>query len=333
MTLISSNQTKQLIAAQERSTRAIVAAELGTQAQVAAMRTDVQAVSEGIQMLTDVLDWGLADIAAKLDAQSKLLQQAVAALESPRTTYANEARRMGIERFQLGWYDEAAKEFRICLEANGTDFLAHLFLGIIALSRSARPEALEYALRSAKYARPYSTEWAAFAWAMAARVNFLQQDYPAALQAAREAIQLDASAANAYYEISRVMAALVAPAESIQALQTAIILGPIYYDMATLEPAFTPQRAEVAGLQQALLEASRSLGEETIQQGNVIKQVARKAKRATRGESVQPLKKLEAQLAEMRPLIARSSYVNTLVLLAGAKEALRNAARHVEFGN
>lgn len=83
MTLISSNQTKQLIAAQERSTRAIVAAEFGTQAQVAAMRTDVQAVSEGIQMLTDVLDWGLADIAAKLDAQSKLLQQAVAALESP----------------------------------------------------------------------------------------------------------------------------------------------------------------------------------------------------------------------------------------------------------
>lgn len=48
---------------------------------------------------------------------------------------------------------------------------------------------------------------------------------------------------------------------------------------------------------------------------------------------MQPLKKLEAQLAEMPPLIARSSYVNTLVLLAGAKEALRNTAEHVEFGN
>lgn len=153
----------------------------------------IEQVADGIGALHADFAWAMGALLWKLELQQETLQDILTTLQSPLSTEARELQKRAEFAYQQGWYNEALDDFLASEERNYQDFAIHQAIANIYLYHKRPPcleKAREYYLKAGKYAAPYSRYHAALGYLYAAFVCYLQQDDPAAIENARQAIKL-----------------------------------------------------------------------------------------------------------------------------------------------
>src|SRR5262249_35229038 len=151
----------------------------------------------------------------------------------------------------LGDFLEAEKR-------NYPDYTVHRSIAQIYLYHIVNlPQALEYFLKAAKYARPSDPKQAAEAHYFAGIVCVIERRLAPALEQLRQATQLNPELAEAHYQQSCVASLLGDGAQAISSLARAIEGDARYYERAKSDAAFDSIRPQVQFLLDQLMRPVR----------------------------------------------------------------------------
>jgi WD40 repeat protein len=198
----------------------------------------------------------LGDIIWKLEmhheALSNILQEIrLAEFEREARAYRGRAERAYLN----GWHQEALNDFLEAEKRNYPDFAVHRSIASIYLYHLINlPQALEYFQKAARYAEPSDARQAAEAHYFAGIVSAINQQLPAGIDHIDEAISLNPSLFEAYYQRSYMSAVLGEEAGAVANLEAAIKGDPRYYERARWDSVFDPIRSEVQQLLDRLME-------------------------------------------------------------------------------
>ncbi len=192
-------------------------------------------LESGLEGLAAAFQWGIAEIVYHLELQSEELQRIVEVLEAPLETQAKELRRRAEFAHGNGWIDEALADFLEAEKKNYADFTIHQSLGNIYLGKNDLIKAQEYFEKAAKYARPHSSYYTAYALWHLARVKYQQGDISAAYEATKEATRIEPGLVQALYDHARHCALLMKQEESMSNLRKAIEIDRNYSLKALLK--------------------------------------------------------------------------------------------------
>jgi len=272
-----------------------------------AVNAGFEDMSNGLAELADITLWSTHEILLRLDQQSGLLERIVSALESPRATAVNERRRKGVERFHFGWFDEAIDEFQQCLEADGTDYVSHLFVGIVLFIKQEDQRSLEYLEKAARYAEPFSKSWVSFAWAIAAQIYTQRGEHEQALTSCNRAIQYDPESAVAYYQRARSLAASQQPSGISESLKKAIMLEAEHFTLSTTDPFLMPYQDTVQQVQVSLMSQLSREAQSQISSGEQTQLLAREF--VGNSQLVAILNEQRAMLKKLRQSLNSETYI------------------------
>jgi len=230
-------------------------------------------ISFSLKDLGAMFTWGVAEIVFHLELQQKELKRIIEILEAPLETKAKELRRRAEFAYRNGWVDEALADFLEAEKANYADFTVHQALGNIYLTKNLLSKAEEYYKKAAKYARPHSKYYTAYALWHLSHVKFLQGEINAAYEATKEAIQLEPRLIQAVYDHSRYCALLNKAQECLEHLKSAIEADRNYALKALTEEAFGNIRTEVNKLLESLRKEARDRVEEALQTFNKLLEI------------------------------------------------------------
>jgi tetratricopeptide (TPR) repeat protein len=225
-------QVNRVRAAQLEAVDRIVVSQWDVKRGIAETARQVEEMVAGVEHLNSTFQWGLSEIIWQLEEQGDTLRRILEALQKPLTTQAIELRDRASRAYRHGWLNEALRDYSRSVEINPYDFTAHQSLGnIYVFHRQDLDKALMHYEKAAKYARPESAGYAAFALLHVAMVRYLKRDYEESYEATSEALTLCPQSHEAHYRHAQYCARLSRGLEAIQHLERAI-RGDRYYALA-----------------------------------------------------------------------------------------------------
>ena len=197
----------------------------GLQDSLSRIADGVENIDELVNRLGIFVNEASQRIILHLQAQNEILAVIAEAIPNPLLTSSKELKKRGEEALKNGWIDEAEADFREAIKLHYPDYIVHFYLGDIYLyHRSSKelPQAREYFLAAAKYAKPQSQNFASRAHYFAGFVSYLLKDLAGAIANTREAIGLNPNDILAQYMLAKYLALNKEAEESLQYLRQVI---------------------------------------------------------------------------------------------------------------
>ena len=253
--------TRDLVGDQRAISSQLMTMERRVEGYFSSLSDDIDA---GLNQLSSAFGWGIAKVVHQLELQRGELRSIVEALSTPLETEARELRRRAEFAYQNGWFDEALSDFRQVVAKNYSDFVSHQLMGNIFLNKNSLPDAQACYERAAKYARPQSPSYAAYALWHIGRVLHLRGDNKGARSVTAEALRLNPRLLEAQYDLSRYCALLGETQEGVGSLRTAIEADPGYCIRALGDDAFDGMKPALQDLFVELRDAASRNAREDI---------------------------------------------------------------------
>ena len=254
--------TKGIVASEEAVERAVM--DMGRRLEDSLSGVSVE-FSSGLNALASAFEWGISKVVHRLELVSEDLAHIIEVLEEPFGTQARELRRRAETAYLNGWVDEALTDFLEAEKKNYADFTIHQHIGDIYLGKNQLGEAQKYYEKAAKYARPHSSYYTAYALWHLGRVKYLQGEIHEAYEATKEAITEEPGLVQAIYDHARHSALLKKVDEAIASLRQAIKRDSSYALKALIENDFDSIRGEVAALLNAMRGETRQRAKKALE--------------------------------------------------------------------
>lgn len=304
------DQVTRIENAQLNSANKIVASQEDIKFEISKLEENVGVrISNGFESLRAAFEWGLAEVAWKIELQTEVLKEILEVLQAPLTTQAKELRKRGEYAYYNGWIDDALKDFLESEKKNRYDFSIHQFLGDIYLFHKGNlTKALEYYDKAIKYATPKSSYYAGLALIHAGRVYHLQENFEKAYEKTLKAIEIYPNLYEAHYQHAQYCTHLNRYGEAIEHLRFAIVNGDKYYCLKILaEDDFNVMKEQIDGLFEEL---KNSVFIETRKKMNDIENAIHTAK--SYGVLNESVLKMEKELSEIKNNLIKSGYFGGL---------------------
>ncbi len=226
---------------------------------VAKVTLSVEKLAGGLEQLKADFNLLLGDIVWRCEMQQETLANVLEEIRLAEFEREARAYRRRAERAYLnGWYEEALGDFLEAEKRNYPDYAVQRSIAQIYLYHLVNlPQALEYFLKAAKYARPSDLAAAAEAHYFAGVVCALQRRLEPALDQLRQATELNPDLAEAHYQRSCAASLLGDGEQAVASLDQAIRGDARYYERAKNEAAFDSIRPQIQGLLDQLMQPVR----------------------------------------------------------------------------
>lgn len=255
-----------LAAAQRDSSRAMIGAiSEQTQAILAGMESSTSTLSRQMESmaaevagLDATLQWGFGQTIAQMGAMNATLQQLLRIAKTPVQTWAYNQFEIARENFRKGLYTNCVKRLEKAMNGDQTspgyeeEWRFHQMMGVVRLGFIGCepqlinvPHAEEAFVLAARYARADEPREAAKALLSAGRSAFVQGKLPEALSYTEQAISLDASLSEAFFQLAKFHMAAGEPGRALPALRTAMDQAPGYVVQAAADGDFQRHAAEL----------------------------------------------------------------------------------------
>ena len=287
-------------------------------------------IEEGLGDLSSNLDGALREVCASVDEgfdrvcfelalQHSVLADIKAHLMRPLDTQGKELRQRGETAFRNNWFDEAQGDLENAVAKNYQDFHAHAMLSEIYLRhRNDRAKALDAMCKASKYARPFSTVFAAAAAVRAAKLStdlgFTRDAYDHAVRATT----LDPGRPAAWFARAKAAAALGLSDDFEDSLLTSVNGDPGFLLAADIDPATQPVRAHFERIVHTLVAGTLKRVEQRIDDADdIANDLQRLGLQAPGG--------LASALAKARRTLTEPAYLDLLAVDHSLRDALRAA--------
>lgn len=265
-------------------------------------------LADGLQELCFITDDGFREVCYRLELQSKTLEAIREILEKPLDTQAKELRKRAEVAYLNNWIDEAEMDLLDAEKKNYQDFIVHQILGNIYYYHKKNYErALEYYQKAAKYATPMSRKHASNALLCAAMVYYKLEKLSDAYKSTKIAIELSPDDSHVLSQVLYNHASYAAKMdyaeEAIDFLKRSVLIDPMYLITADRDERFSHVKAKVRELDEHLRNEKKKTVDRLLEAFNSAKKEA---------ESVGIYPSLDTQLAEIKELYTRNSYLDLL---------------------
>ena len=221
---------------------------------------DLDFISEGIAGLQSAFDIAMEKVLWKLQMRRESLNKILVELRSPELEdEAKTFRQRAEEAYINGWYEEALDDFLEAEKQNSRDFsVLRSIANIYLYEKLDYDKALEYYEKCAKFAAPYSKEYAAEALMLAGWVCYLQRDDSAAITNAQNALQMNPRLTEAYYTHAKFAAASGNAQIAILSLEKAILVDAHYWTKAKNDRDFDSIQSDLQNLPDRLCDKAKA---------------------------------------------------------------------------
>lgn len=239
------DQSKQIIASNEQLARenykVLEQISDGISSGFTTLSTDIESlrdsVDSGFQRLASTFEWGFSEMLASLGRVNDSLDVLIRIAKTPAQTWAYEQFEIARDEFRRGLYSESLESALRAINGFGsnpgykTEFRFHFLQGTIRLGsyKNADRQVIDTAdseaafLKAARYSSNDLPAEAARSLLCAGRAAFTQGKLDVALKHSGDAIALDGTLAEAYFQSAQVCCALGRPKEASAHLVTAIV--------------------------------------------------------------------------------------------------------------
>lgn len=239
------DQTKQLIASNEQLARenyeALEHINEGINSGFTMLSSDIsrlqESVDSGFKQIATIFEWGFSEMLLSLGRVNDSLDALIKIAKTPAQTWAYEQFEIARDEFRRGLYNESLESVLRAINGFGsnpgykTEFRFHFLQGTIRLGsfKNSDPQVVDPAdaeaafLRAARYASNDLPAEAARSLLCAGRAAYTQRKVDAALKHSTDAIALDRSLIEAYFQSAQAYCALGRPNDAIEHLVTAIV--------------------------------------------------------------------------------------------------------------
>ena len=223
---------------------------------------DLRKVSEDISELNATFQWGFSEVLTCLGGLNDSLDELIEIAKTPAQTWAYNQFEIARDAFRQELYDDAVQYLNRAISGYGDqtgyslEYRFHYLLGMIRLGsfknhskQIVDPQQAEQAfLNAAKYARHDHPKEAARSLLGAGWAAYCQGDMQAAERHTREAVALDDSLAEAYFQLAKILMHCRNPKAALIPLRTAITLDRGYTLKSCSDGDFTAYQQEVDSL-------------------------------------------------------------------------------------
>ncbi len=268
-------------------------------------------IESGLNILASAFEWGISDVVHHLELQRGQLKKIAQILEAPLETQTREIRRRAESAYRNGWTDEALQDFAEAVKKNYADFTVHQNMGNIYLEKNKLSKSQQCYEKAAKYARPHSTSYTAYALWHLARVRHLQGNNEAAYSTAKEALGLEPKLIECVYDLSRYCSLLGKQEEAVSNLRKAVEFDPGYCLRALTDEAFSGMREAIEALVSTLKSEAMQKAQEMLQDCRQWLHLAEEmgSRLATHGSSA-ITKELKKEVEHICRLIEKNTYLD-----------------------
>ena len=167
----------------------------------------------GLADLKAGFDYGVSQVVWQLERSQDVLVGIVRALEEPLDTQARELRKRAQQAYRNGlatadetrrkWMEDALSDYLEATQRNRYDFTLHFDIATIFWhEKGDLANAAAYYEEAARYAAPTSDYYASYALLHLGKVWRLRDEFDHAYSAAREAVRLTPTLAQASYDLA-----------------------------------------------------------------------------------------------------------------------------------
>lgn len=220
---------------------------------------DLEKLSGGLDRLNADFNLQMGDLVWRIEMRRETLNSLLEEVRLAEFEREARAYRIRAERaYENGWYEEALADFLEAEKRNYPDFAVLRSIASIYLYHLIElPKALDYFVKTSKYARPSDTRQAAEAHFFAGIVCALMQNLEEGQWHLGQAVELNPRLFEARYQNAG-LAALLGDAETVVAgLEHAINGDPRYFERAADDPLFNIVRPRVRELLDKLMKPVR----------------------------------------------------------------------------
>lgn len=298
--------TNKVIASNNAIAQSLAGIEAELEYGFSAMAKGLQDLCSILDNRFQILDHRLQETIDKLNFQSETLAAIKEIVEKPLDTQAKELRNRAVTAYLNNWIEEAEMDLLEAEKKNYQDFVVHHILGNIYFYHKANyPKALEYYQKSAKYATPYSKEYASAMLLNAAMVYYKLGRLADAYTSAKKALHLMPHEPHILYHYARYAAKKGYVSESLDKLRECVYQVPGYLITADADDIFLGVKEKINDLAQCLRDERKRAVE------NLVKEVDSLEVEAKR-EGIKKLTFLKEKRSEIMTLSARNSYFDFL---------------------
>jgi len=220
---------------------------------------DLRALSDDVAELNSTFRWGFSAVLTHLGGLNDSLRELIRIAKTPEQTWAYEQFEIARDAFRQALYDDAILSLNRAISGFGDhtgytlEYRFHYLLGIIHIGSFENhtpqivdlPQAEQAFLNAAKYACRDLPEEAARGYLGAGWSAYCQGNMQTAKNHTQAALALDASLAEAHFQLAKVQAHRGNPEAALTSLRNAIILDRGYTVKACTDGDFIRYQSQV----------------------------------------------------------------------------------------
>lgn len=215
------------------------------QLQEEGFKTFGDTISSSLQQFATAIEWGFAELCWHFEQQTSILRSIDHHLETPAQTQANEWRIIAENLRKRGVLEESEKFFLMALSSYPLDYRTYVGIAFTYLQMNKFDDARVYLEKSLSHAPKRQIDYKSYSLRLIAHIHVCQEDYKAASQVLKYALELSPSYYDARYDLAQVSSLLRDTVGCLIALDAAIQAKRRYFYLARTERNFTPVRRDV----------------------------------------------------------------------------------------
>jgi tetratricopeptide (TPR) repeat protein len=214
--------------------------------------TSLDVLGKETRQLSSILQWGLSEIAWRLEQNQNALKSIDQTLRTPAQTQANEWREMGESLLERGVVGEAERFYRKSLDQNPLDYRTYVGIANVLIRQNQYGEAdsvLEAALPHAPPATDARiADYRSLALRMRGHIKVCEGKTEAAIPFFEKATLLSPRYDDAWYELAVCEAQCQHWDKTADALRAAIENNPVCWELARLDRRFRDYKPQMIDL-------------------------------------------------------------------------------------